>query len=270
MVIDNFFIQYKTPAQYVYWGENYLDIYKASDSGIGFIKTHSFDNASLSEMNTSEFGEIARVLADVDTGIILNSGPFIFNIFEFEKIPWQEGLKRELVEWRLKKVFPENIADYEYDFFKLDKKRILSVLFKKSLKEHIEDLFQENGISLTYMGNSTVEMMNHIVKLKKDAPDFFIEMDKSLSITVFLGQGLPYYIRKFRADQAADIVNEVAKTINFVKNSYARVPRTCSLMIRRSDIELHTVNDELSKMEILPLDLKKNERFIFPCKESKP
>jgi hypothetical protein len=267
MVIENFFIQHKKPGQYVYWGENYVDIYKASESDKGFIKTHSFDNISLSGMNTSEFGDIARVLLDVDTGIILNSGAFIFNIFEFEKIPWQEGLKRELVEWRLKKVFPENIADYEHDFFKLDKKRIFSVLLKKSLKEHIETLFRENDLSLTFLGNSTVETINHIAKLKKTAPDFFIEMDKSLSITVFLGQSLPYYIRKFRADQVADIVNEVTKTINFVKNSYSRVPRTCSLMIRRSDIELHTVSDELSKMEILPLELKDNEQFIFPHKE---
>jgi hypothetical protein len=267
MVIDHFFIKHKKPAQYVYWGENYLDIYKASDSGKGYIKTHTIDNVSLSEMNTSEFGDIARVLPDEDTGIILNSGAFIFNIFEFEKIPWQEGLKRELVEWRLKKVFPENIADYEHDFFKLAKKRMLSILFEKSLKEHIENLFRENGISLTYLGNSTVERMNHLVKLKKDSPDFFIEMDKSLSITVFLGQNIPYYIRKFRADQATDIVSEVTKTINFVKNSYARVPGTCSLMIQRSDIELHTISDELSKMEILPLDLENNEQFIFPYKE---
>jgi hypothetical protein len=267
MVIDHFFIQHKKPAQYVYWGENYLDIYNASDPGKGFIKTHSIDNVSLMEMNTSEFGDIARVLTGVDTGIILNSSAFIFNIFEFEKIPWQEGLKSELVEWRLKKVFPENIADYELNFFRLDKKRILSILFKKSLKEHIENLFRENGISLTYLGNSTVEMINHLVKLKKDAPEFFIEMDKNLSISVFLGQGVPYYIRKFRADQAVDVVNEVTKTINFVKNSYSRVPRTCSLMIRRSDIELHTVSDELSKMEIMPLDLKNSEQFIFPHKE---
>lgn len=267
MVLDHFFIQYKKPTQYVYWGENYLDIYTVSDSGKGFIKTHSIDNVSLSGMNTPRFGDIAGVLPALDTGIILNSGTFIFNIFEFEKIPWQEGLKRELVEWRLKKVFPENIADYELDYFKLDKKRILSILFKKSLKEHIENLFQENGISLTYMGNSTVEMINHLSKLKKDAPDFFIEIDKSLSITVFLGQNLPYYIRKFRADQAADIVSEVTKTINFVKNSYSRVPRTCSLMVRRSDIEVHTVSDELSKMEIMPLELGNNDQFIFPGKE---
>jgi hypothetical protein len=264
MVIDNFFIQYKRPAQYVYWGENYVDIYRASDSGKSFIKTHSVDNVSLSAITADQFRDIAKELPGVNTGIILNSSPFIFNIFEFEKIPWQEGLKRELTEWRLKKVFPENIADYEHDFFKLDKKRLLSVLFKKSLKENIENLFQENNISLTYLGNSTVEMMNHVAKLKKDAPDFFIEIDKSLSIAVFLGQSSPYYIRKFRGDQAADIVNEVTKTINFVKNSYKKVPRTYSLMIRRSDIEVNVVSDELSKMEILPLDLKNNEQFIFP------
>lgn len=267
MVIENFFIHYKKPAQYLYAGEDYLDIYKASDSDKGFIKTHSFDNVSLTAVNNAEFQDIARVLLRVDTGIIMNSGLFIFNIFEFEKIPWQEELKKELVEWRLKKVFPENIADYEHYFFKLDKKRILSVLFKKSLKEHIETLFQENDLLLTYLGNSTVEMINHTARLKKDAPDLFIEMDKNLSITVFLGDGLPYYIRKFRAVQAVDIVAEAEKTINFVKNSYARVPRTCALMVHRSDIELHTVSDGLSKMEIRPLDLKNNEQFIFPGKE---
>ena len=122
------------------------------------------------------------------------------------------------MEWRLKKVFPENIADYAHDFYKLDKKRIFSVLLRKSLKENIENLFLETGISLTYMGNSTVEMMNRVARLKKDIPHFFIEIDKSLSIVVFLRQSSPFYIRKFRGDQAADIVNEVAKTINFVKS----------------------------------------------------
>ncbi len=267
MVIENFFIQYKKPGQYVYWGENYLDIYKASGSDKGFIKTHSIENVSLSTMSPSGFGDIARVLLHVDTGMIMSSGPLIFNIFEFEKIPWQEGLKRELAEWRLKKVFPENIDEYEHHFFKLDKKRILSILFKKSLKEHIENLFQENGLVLTYLGNSTVAAINHIAGMKKDAPDFFIEMDESFSIMVFLGKRLPYYIRKFRAEQAADIVDEAAKTINFVKNSYAANPRTCALMIRRSGIEPHTISDGLAKMDILPLDLKNNEQFIFPGKE---
>ncbi|UCH96891.1 MAG: hypothetical protein JSV88_08580 [Candidatus Aminicenantes bacterium] len=264
MVIDNFFIHHQTPSQYVYWGENYVDVYRAADADKTFTKILSVDNLSISAITPYQFQDIAKELLKTDTGIILNSGQFIFNIFEFEKLPFQEKLKRELVEWRLKKVFPENIEEYEHNFYKLNKNRVLSLLFKKSLKENIENLFRENGISLTYLGNSTVEMMNHVGKLKKETPDFFIEIDKNLSIAVFLERNLPFYIRKFRSDQAADIVNEVVKTINFLKNSYTTVPRTFSLVVRRSDADIHLVRDELSKMEILPLELKNNEQFIFP------
>jgi hypothetical protein len=264
MVLENIFIQYKKPSQYIYWGENYVDIFRLSDTDKSFKKTHSINDFSLSTITTQQFHEVSRELLTEDTGIILNSAPFIFNIFEFEKLPFQERLKRDLVEWRVKKIFPENINEYEHDFFRLDKKRILSILLKKSLKENIEGLFLENGISLTYVGNSTVEIINHIASLKKEAPDFFIEIDQSLSIAVFRGQTAPYYIRKFRSDQADDVINEVKKTINFVKNSYKKVPRTCSFMVRRSDIEVNMVSDELSKLDIQPMVLKNNEQYIFP------
>jgi len=226
MVIDNFFIHYKKPAQYIYWGENYLDIYRVPDSDKVLKKVKTIDNVSLLELSAQEFGDIAVELPDVNTGLMLNSGHFIFNIFEFEKIPLLDELKKDLVEWRLKKVFPENIAEYEHDFFKLNKNKVFSILFKKSLKEKIEDLFTENGITLVYMGNSTVEIVNHMARLKKSAPDFFIEIDKNLSMVVFANQGIPFYVRKFRSEQATDVVGEVVKTINFVENSYSMVPHT--------------------------------------------
>ncbi len=269
MAIDNFFIRCKTPAQYIYWGENYVDIFRRSDPGKTFKRTRTFDDISLAKVTADDLRDMAGELLKVDTGIILNSGPFIFNFFEFEKFPFWQNQGRELVEWRLKKVFPENLEEYEHDFFRLNKKRILSILLKKGLKEKIETLTRETGISLTYLGNSTVEIMNHmagLAGLKKNAPDFFVEIDKNLSITVFLDQSLPYYLRKFRSDQAPDIINEVVKTINFVKSSYAKVPRTCSLLVRGSDADLNLVSDELAKMDILPLDLKNKEQFIFPAK----
>ena len=128
--------------------------------------------------------EIKRELADKETGLILNSANFIFNILEFEKIPFWEGLRKDLVQWRLQKVFPEDIGLYEHDFFKLDKNKLLSILFKRALKEQLEKTFGENGIQLVYLGNSTIEIMNHLKKLKT-GPDFFIEVDKSLSVVVF-------------------------------------------------------------------------------------
>ena len=264
VIIDNFFIRYKTPSQYVYWGENYADIYRLSDTAKTFNKVRTIDNVSLTGITGDGFQVIARELLSLDTGIILNSGQFIFNIFEFEKIPLKESLKNELVEWRLKKVFPENIGDYEHNYYKLNRNRILSILFKKSLKQKIETLFGESNIPLVYLGNSTVETVNHLAAAKKEAPDFFMEIDKGLSILVFQDQAVPFYIRKFRGEQAADIAGEVLKTINYVKTSYSKVPRSFSLVIRRSDVDYGQVNDELAKMDILPRELKNNEQFIFP------
>lgn len=269
MVIEHFFIHYQMPAQYVYWGENYLDLYRLANAEKAFRKIASIDNISAATATAGQFREIAEKLLKVDTGVILNSGQFIFNIFEFEKIPWQESVRNDLVEWRLKKVFPENIEDYVHHYFKLGKNRILSILLKKSLKEKIEQLFAESGVSLVHMGNSTVEIMNHVARLKKDAPDFFIEIDNNLAITVFQDRTVPFYIRKFRSAQAADIVNEVVKTINFVKNSYARTPRTFSLLIRRFPGDSQPIRDELARGEILPVELKRDEQFIFPIKRVK-
>jgi len=264
VIIDNFFIRYKTPPQFVYWGENYIDIFRIAESNKTFNKIRSIDDCSLTKITVNEFQDIKRELLDMDTGIILNSGQFIFNIFDFEKIPFQENLAHELVEWRLKKVFPEKIDDYEHSYFKLNKNRILSVLLKKNLKQKIETLFEESGISLTYLGNSTVETVNHITALKKDLPDFFIEIDKDLSIMVFQEKRIPYYIRKFRIDKASDITNEVIKTINYVKTSYSKAPRNFSFIIRKSDMDFQQLYDELDKIDIKKNDLKNNERFIFP------
>jgi hypothetical protein len=264
MVIEDFFIHYQLPAQYLYWGENYVDLYRFTDTEKTFTKIASLENVSAAAIQADQFRDIARQLLKVDTGVVLNSGQFIFNIFEFEKIPWQDSTRKELVEWRLKKVFPENIGDYVHDFFKLSKNRILSILLKKSLKEKIEGLFRENGISLVHLGNSTVEIINHVGRLKKGAPDFFIEIDNTLSLTVFQDHSLPFYIRKFRGAQATDIVNEVVKTINFVKNSYAKTPRTFSLLVRRFPEDARLIKDELSRRELLPLELKRDRPFIFP------
>jgi hypothetical protein len=264
MVIDRFLIHYKIPGQYIYWGEKSVDIYKRPEQGRNLKKTAAIEDVSLADITSAEFGEIASELHDVDTGVILYSGQFIFNIFEFDKIPFQEGLRKDLVEWRLKKVFPENIDDYVHDFFKVSKERILSVLFKKSLKEKIEGMFAVNGVPLIYLGNSTVEIMTHLTRKKGSAPDFFIEIDKALSMVVFLSRGVPYYIRKFRIDQAAGIVGEVVKTINFVKNSYAKVPRTYSLAADPADVDVPFIKDELTKLALIPLAAVNKEQLLFP------
>ncbi len=267
MVIDRFFIHYKPPAQYIYWGEKGMDVYKTGESGKNLNKSNTYANVSLTAVTADDFALIAKEWQSQDTGVVLNSAQFIFNIFEFEKIPFQEGLKKDLVEWRLKKVFPENIDDYVHDFFKLSKDRVLSILFKKSLKEKIEGLFAQSGVPLIYMGNSTVEIINHLTGKKRSAPDFFIEIDKGLSMAVFLDRGIPYYIRRFRSDRAGGIAGEIVKTINFVKNSYAKVPRSYSIAADPADVDLQVIKEELSMQDLQPLGPENKYPIFFPAEK---
>jgi len=272
VIIENFFIHYKRPAQLVFAGENYLDIYKYVNNS--FQKTRSFDDAPIIDLTTESFGAAARELSiaggggggaanAIDTGIILNSAYYIFNILDFEKIPFREGLRKEIVEWRLRKVFPENIEDYDHRFYKLDKNKILSILFKKSLKEKIENLFNQSRINLTYMGNSTVNSIDNVLR-QKSSPDFFIEIDRSLFIVVFQKNSVPFYIRKFRGEHEDEVVSEVVKTINYVKNSYAQTPRTYSIIANRCQLNLDVIKQELLGQEIRALDLKNKEKLFLP------
>ncbi len=269
MVIENFFIHYQKPAQYLYWGENYLDFYGVTGPDKTIKKIKTFNNISLLDITSAQFQPIARELPALDTGVLLNSGNFIFNIFEFEKFPFQEKLKKELVEWRLKKVFPESIDDYEHHFFSLKKTRVFSILIKKNIKAKIQQLFQDNNIPLIYIGNSTVEMINYMAKAGKSAPDFFIEIDKNITIVVFQENGLPYYIRKFRSDQAQDLVDEVIKTSKFVKNSYAKVPVTYSITADRphSDLDFHFIHDQFAQLKLVARDIKDRDQLFFPGKK---
>lgn len=261
VIIDNFFIHYKRPGQYIFAGENYLDIYKYLDKS--FQKTRTIENISIFDPGSDNFEGVTRELDAVDTGIILNSAYYIFNIFDFEKIPLREDLQQEIVEWRLRKVFPENIEEYDHQFFKLSKNKILSILFKKSFKEKIEELFTANDLNLIYLGNSTVNIINNVVA-QKISPDFFIEIDRDLFIIVFQNRSMPFYIRKFRNENESEVKGEIVKTINYVKNSYSQVPRTYSIISNRSDLDVDLIGDELSKLDIHPQNLKNRENLFLP------
>jgi hypothetical protein len=136
-------------------------------------------------------------------------------------------------------------------------------LFKKSLKEKIEGLFADSHINLIHMGNSTVNCLNNVLSLKS-APDFFIEIDRDLIVVVFQDRTLPYYIRKFRGENEGEVVAELVKTINYVKNSYAQTPRTYSVISNRCDLNLDVLRYELKEQEVRPLDLKNKEHLFLP------
>lgn len=267
VIIENFFIHYKRPPQFVFAGENYLDIYKYVNRS--FQKTRSFDNASIFDLTAESFSPVAGELSlagatsGIDTGIILNSNSYIFNILDFEKIPFRERMRKEIVEWRLRKVFPENIDDYDHQYYKLAKNKILSILFKKNQKEKIEKLFAQSQVNLIYMGNSTINNISNTLR-HKSSLDFFIEIDRNLFVVVFQKNSIPFYIRKFRGEHESDVVSEIVKTINYIKNSYSHSPRTYIIISNRCDLNLDFIKQELLGQELTALDLKYKEKLFLP------
>jgi hypothetical protein len=247
------FIHFKNPSQLIYAGDDYLDLYKVSKGTAQKIGTLA--DVSIFEMGAAELEEVKGELAETQVGIVLNSGSFIFNIFEFEKIPLWEERQRELIEWRVQKVFPENMELYLHHYFRLSRNRFLSILLKKDLLHKIEQIFRENQLELIYIGNSTVEIMNHLWKTsrkfgRKRSADFLIEIDQDLSTIVFQDKFVPYYLRKFRSDQDSDMVEEIVKTLNFVKTSYARDTLSYSLLAVHPKFDLQAIRDGLAEQEI--------------------
>lgn len=222
MGISNFFLPERLPRQVIYAGDRHAEVFALQNKRM-VSRTH-VEGAALAESAAEHWTEIAERLQAEDTGIIFNAAPFIYNFFEFDKLPWQKKALGELVAWRLQKVFPESIEAYDHRFFQLDKKRVLSILVKKSLPEKIERLFREKQIPLTYIGNSTMEILIRL-RQAKSPPDFFIESDVASCTLVFQKEHSPIYIRKFKSGSIADTVEEIGKTVHFVSSNYGIEPR---------------------------------------------
>jgi hypothetical protein len=264
MGIDNFFLHFRIPRQFICIRDDYFELFEVDGKKVRKVDT--VKNISVLDLDAAGFLGLKSKLKDKELGVILNSGHFIFNIFEFDKIPLRENLKRDLINWKIKKVFPENLDQYEHDYYKLDKKRILSILFKRSLKEKIESLASDEEFTITYLGNSTVEIMNNIFR-GMQKPDFFLEMDDNLSIIVFQNGSVPFYIRKFRIENMDDVSEELQKTLHFVKNTYSMVPRSYALVSNIAAPLLNTIREKLSSIDIREMDFSNHQGLFLPGKK---
>jgi hypothetical protein len=243
MGIKSFFLPERLPRQVIYAGDRHAEVFVLQKRRI--VSRARLEGMALADVSAERWPEIAERLSAEDTGIIFNAAPFIYNFFEFDRLPWQNKALRELVAWRLQKVFPESIEAYDHHFFQLDKKRVLSILVKKSLPEKIEQLFMEKRIPLTYIGNSSLEILCRL-RRAKPAPDFFIESDVSGCTLVFLKKNSPIYIRKFKSGSSADTAEEIGKTVHFVSNNYGSEPRRYWLIDQRDEAADESMQGKLA------------------------
>ncbi len=245
MELKSIFIRFRIPEQIIYLGEGETDL---------FIVKKGVPRKIGSYMKSSQVkvfpDELKRDLINVDTGIILNSGHFVFNLLNFEKIPFMKKQKDELVNWRVRKVFPENINNYHHRFFQFDKNTILSVLIKNDLKLSLENEMIKLNLNLTYFGSSIVEIINSL-SVGGTFPDFIIETDGKLMLTIFFKNKIPVYIRKMMIGSEISPENEINKTIGFVRNNYGFSPKYFSIFSSDdnfSELKKRITGDGLSFM----------------------
>jgi hypothetical protein len=243
MGLITFFLPERPPRQLIYAGDRHAEIVRLQKKRI--VDRTRIEGAALAESADAAWTRIVSGLRPVDSGIVFNASPFIYNFFEFDKLPWQKKTLDELVTWRLQKIFPENIEAYDHRFFRLDGKRVLSILVKKALLERIEGLFAERRLPLTYIGNSTMEILSRSLRAKSP-PDFFLESDQTGCTLVFQNQRTPIYIRKFKSITAADTVDEITKTVNFVHNNYHIDPRRYWLIEHRDEATAAAMEEQLA------------------------
>ncbi len=269
MAITKHFTPLKKPVQYVYAGEKHLEVWSLAKGR--YKSTVVIEDANIFTMTSEDFSRVKQGLTggNVGVGLVLNSGNFIFNFFEFEKIPFGEERRRDLVEWRLQKVFPEKIDLYCHQYFKISKNKVLSVLIKRDFLNTIETLFKDNRLELIFIGNSTIQMLNHfwgswLPAKRKMSPDFLMEVDGALTSIVFQDNGVPYYFRKFRCDKDSDLSEEVNRTLNFVKTTYSRQPSSYSLIANHPKPGFELFKNKMVEADIRLVGGKTQKPIFLP------
>jgi hypothetical protein len=104
MGLITFFLPERLPRQLIYAGDRHAEIVRLQKRRI--VDRSRLEGAALAESTDSAWAGVVSGLRPVDSGIVFNASPFIYNFFEFDKLPWQKKTLNELVTWRLQKIFP--------------------------------------------------------------------------------------------------------------------------------------------------------------------
>lgn len=230
MGLSELFLPQRLPRQVLFAGDRHAEVFRlhggrvASRSplaGVALAEGEGWDSA-------------LAALRPEQTGLVFGAAPFVFNFFEFDKLPWRRQALNGLVDWRLQKIFPENIAAYDHRVFRLDRKGVLSLLLRRSLLERAEQAFAAAKIPLTFIGSSTLEILGR-ARRARTTPDFIIERDDAGCTLLFLKRRRPVYIRKFRSISDDEAVAEIGKTVSFVRGQTGSEPRRYWLHDHRGD-----------------------------------
>jgi len=222
MGLIELFLPERLPRQVIFAGDRHADILRLQNGRIA--ASDRLEGIALAADAAAGWDEVLGRLHAEDTGIVFNASPFIYNFFEFDRLPWRKREQRDLVNWRLQKIFPDDIASYDHRFYRLDRKRVLSILAPRALAEAVGQRFRARGLPLTFIGNSTLALLGRM-QAARPSPDFFIEHDRTTCAMLFQSGRSPIYVRKFQSGSPPDTLDEIEKTVTFVRNQYGVAPR---------------------------------------------
>jgi len=275
MEMKSIFNKYNMPEQYIFAGQDYLYIIKKKNKE--FIKNNRIYRISLNNLDVSNLDEdtlydIKAVLGSQPTGIVLNSSYFVFNILKFDKIPSNKKKLGEIVNWRIARIFPEDQSLYIHQYYILNSEYILSVLIRKEIKKTIDEFFHHIGVKQTYLGNSSIELINllydssnplkKIIGSQKTA-DFFIEIWGNFAIIIFQNNLIPFYIRKFNFLDERELITEIEKNINYINSNYSISTKSYSLFANNSNFDYEIISDNLHNLNLVEIEIeKKSSKFI--------
>lgn len=266
MVIDRLFFSYRRPSRYCLIGSGGVDCFQEQRGGARRI--HAVQTRGLMKMDEDEGRRLGAVLGNRSWGAVLRSDSFIFNIFDFDHLPVSSARRRELAQWRLQKVFPEDISRFIHRVFHLGGKRLLSVLLPRADAQRVEDWFREHRVPLIFMGNSTVELMNRLWGgiLKSpgaSTPRVLVELDNQLGVAVFQESNRPYFMRKFRCDSEEGFEGEMKKTLAYVKGNYGRSPGSVAFVPGRPAFDLVDPERIWRELDLRPINVPAVGVFAF-------
>lgn len=229
------------PDQFLYISNRYISLYVRE--GKGFKRAEVYENYDFLSLSKEDFRKIKETVKNSYIGIILNPAFYIFNILDFERLPLKKKSCNELVDWRLKKIFPENLDNYIHTYFKFHRKSIFSILLKAEIYRKIDSLLSNQVI---FFGSSTLIAMNKV--LRRDwsrmfkSTDMMIEIDQNTVVVVVQNRGAPYYIRKFKLKDISVLAEEITKVLDFLKGNYSKNVESFCIVNHNPDLNSNDFN----------------------------
>lgn len=257
MDLEKWFFPDQVPGQMLYLGEEHsLLLIRAADGkwreSARYPHTLS-DLASFSALPGASKGPL---------GLSLSPNPFVFNLFNFESpLPLNPRKRRELIQWRLQRVFPDAADDMIQTCQVFKRRTVLSALVSREIVRSCENHFGDLGYPVTYISCSSIDAVKKSARFSRQAL-LILEQEGQLLVVTLVKDGVPLFVRKIRFSQLDELVLALRKTIAFVQEQQG-VNAGRYLVNPLGDCDCQAWLDQLSELQAVPFPHPADRLALF-------